>query len=234
MTRARQIASILLLCILCHILALGYGYKFEAMQVVPPRVPGVMGGQIVQSRHFELRWTDLESGSMIAWSRGIGFTCDVMSTVRSPRFEVDPIVRELSDAAQMPTWSAAKDLMSDPSTPYDLLDEAAFGFPIRFLVLRQAFAISITSDFVAVPLPGDSAPAPRWDIHYGRLLASILLYLVPIWFVYGLYPRARRYLRRRRGCCGECAYSLKGLNTTTCPECGHVNEAMKARTPPRS
>ena len=232
MMRVRRVASILALCVLCHVLTVGYGYRIEVKQIGYPRVPGDMGGTIVVSRHIELAWTDLNSGSMIAWSRGMGYTCDIISTVRSPDVYIDTIVRQLSDASKPPAWSVAQSLMEDASSPYDVVEEAAYGFPIRFVFQRQAF--SHGSTFVLIPLPGDSDPAPRWDISYGRLLASILLYLGPIWLVYGLYPSVRRYLRRRRGCCGECAYSLKGLNTTTCPECGHVNEASKARTLSRS
>jgi hypothetical protein len=144
------------------------------------------------------------------------------------------MIKSIYSQSEPVKWSVAVDLMEKPTTQYDVVSEIAFGFPIRFLVGRQASLIDSRMYHIAVALPGESDPAPRWDILYGRLLASILLYLVPIWFAFGLYPRARRYLRRRRGCCGECAYSLKGLNTTTCPECGHVNEAMKARTLSRS
>lgn len=143
-------------------------------------------------------------------------------------------IRDFVKPGAGPAWSKGSEWISDSKTQLDWLLEVSVGFPIRVVVYRTSGYIDSLGNWREMPLPGESDPAPRWDIHYGRLLASILLYLVPIWFAFGLYPRARRYLRRRRGCCGECAYSLKGLNTTTCPECGHVNEAMKERTLPPS
>jgi hypothetical protein len=143
-------------------------------------------------------------------------------------------IRDFVKPGAGPAWSMGSEWISDSKTQLDWLQEVSVGFPIRVVVRRTSGYIDSLGNWREMPLPGDSDPAPRWDISYGRLLASILLYLVPIWFVYGLYPRARRYLRRRRGCCGECAYSLKGLNTTTCPECGHVNQPIKASPPHRS
>jgi hypothetical protein len=236
MKYAVRVMIALLLVVLLHAVPLWYGITKERVRIAPPGVPGLMGGAIVPNPTFEIGWLDLSDRMTIMWHRGKGVTCDVVESARSLRLNFDPTVKMIiqQDPSTPKRWSMALELMSDRSTPYDMLTEQAFGFPIRFLFHRRAGFVDSRSYGVHIALPGESDPAGRWDISYGRLLASILLYLVPIWFVYGLYPRARRYLRRRRGCCGECAYSLKGLNTTTCPECGHVNEAMKARTLPRS
>jgi len=186
-----------------------------------------MGGAFVPHPKFEVGWLELPDGMTIMWSRGKGITCDVVETARSLRLDFDPTVKLLHPDPSTPKhWSMALELMSDSSTPYDMLREEAFGFPIRFLIYRRAGFVDSRSHGAFIALPGESGPEGRWDIHYVRLLSSILLYLVPIWFAFGLFPRARRYLRRRRGCCVECAYSMKGLNTTTCPECGHVNRPI--------
>ncbi len=235
MKGAVRVMIALLLVVLLHAVPLWYGISKERSRITPPGVPGLMGGALVPNPNFELGWLDLPDGMTIMWSRGRGIACDVVQTARSLRFNFDPRVELIHEEPSSPKrWSMALELMSDRSTPYDMLSEQAYGFPIRFLFHRKAGFVDSRYYGVNIALPGESDPEGRWDISYGRLLASILLYLVPIWFAFGLYPRARCYLRRRRGCCGECAYSLKGLNTTTCPECGHVNEATKARTPPPS
>ena len=60
--------------------------------------------------------------------------------------------------------------------------------------------------------------AVRWDL---PLLYPVVFMLGwSLWLV-----RGRRKLRRRVGCCSECGYSLDGLTSDVCPECGETHEA---------
>lgn len=58
------------------------------------------------------------------------------------------------------------------------------------------------------------------------LLANTILYGA-LWFVILLIPRAiRRRIRRARGRCPKCGYSLTGQSAPGCPECGAGREAL--------
>ena len=67
---------------------------------------------------------------------------------------------------------------------------------------------------------------PGWRIRGSQRL----LVVVPLWVpfvLFGGYPaswvvwrRLRAWVRRRRGLCSRCAYSLKGNVSGICPECG--------------
>jgi hypothetical protein len=229
MKNMTRLAVVLVLLIAVHAVPIWYGIAKESANIAPPTIRGLVGGAFVPNFKANFGWIEVPDGTVIVWHIGEGITCDLLETARpmGGRPKTDVPFPWPKSADPRP-WSSAVKVLADPTNSHAKIREAAFGAPIRFLVRRQAYMIDSRSNSIAIAFPGDSDPAARWDISYGRLLASILLYLVPIWFVYGLFPRVRRYLRRRRGCCGECAYPLKGLNTTTCPECGHVNEGTDA------
>ena len=234
--RVVRILGALLLVLVLHGGALWYGITKEASRIVTPFDPKHVGMPVVNpvkrqviARLTRTGWQDLPNGHMLIWRNHPGFTCDVLMTFRREPVQQAPgtmTIRDFVKPGKAPVWSRGSEWISDSKTQLDWLKEASFGFPIRIVVQRTSGYIDSAGNWREMPLPGESDPAPRWDIHYVRLLSSILLYLVPIWFAFGLFPRARRYLRRRQGCCVECAYSMKGLNTTTCSECGHVNRPI--------
>lgn len=74
-----------------------------------------------------------------------------------------------------------------------------------------------------------ATPKTTWNfkplglIHDCLFLLTIIAYLVsltamPRWTIWNRLTPAQR--RRAKGQCPACAYELKGLSTTTCPECG--------------
>lgn len=80
-----------------------------------------------------------------------------------------------------------------------------------------------------LPSPTQSGPREfvRNEWAWGRLAGTTLLTIA----TGSLYIYAARWFTRRKpliGACDECGYSLEGLTSTTCPECG----AAIHRTPP--
>ncbi len=72
---------------------------------------------------------------------------------------------------------------------------------------------------------------PRWLRRPPRGVSGFLFHLyLPITLFLGLtgqsvaYPIWRRRRRRKRGCCLACGYDMRGATSTTCTECGRVNE----------
>ncbi len=82
--------------------------------------------------------------------------------------------------------------------------------------------------------------------HLGGLLVTfnsrpgeirVSAFAIPHWLLCGaflIYPLLafirgplRRYRRRRRGLCRECAYDLRGTTEPRCPECGKAFDAKK-------
>lgn len=61
------------------------------------------------------------------------------------------------------------------------------------------------------------ATGVQHGVYFSGLIAGGLIGLstVPSWV-----GAKKRSLRRRRGCCDECGYSLEGLRSDVCPECG--------------
>lgn len=54
------------------------------------------------------------------------------------------------------------------------------------------------------------------------LLTNWAIFTAASGLLIGLATESRRFYRRRKHLCAHCAYSRKGLDTTTpCPECGH-------------
>lgn len=63
---------------------------------------------------------------------------------------------------------------------------------------------------------GGTSVGPYQWCELSLIYPTVLMVGWAIWLV-----RGRRKLRRRvAGCCLECGYSLDGLNTDVCPECG--------------
>lgn len=77
----------------------------------------------------------------------------------------------------------------------------------------------------------DPIPKVQWTpwypaiIHDFLFLLTLIAYLIsltaiPRWTIWKRLTPAQR--RRAKSQCPACAYELKGLSTTTCPECGNT------------
>ena len=76
-----------------------------------------------------------------------------------------------------------------------------------------------------------------WRVVYAKSPGLVTFVQVPLiypslilagwsfWLIRGRRQLRRRQLRRRVGCCAECGYSLDGLASDVCPECGEKYEA---------
>ncbi|MBI1825941.1 MAG: hypothetical protein HY287_12605 [Planctomycetes bacterium] len=72
-----------------------------------------------------------------------------------------------------------------------------------------------------------SQPAPIAEPNY--IGNEVGIHLLIVAFLFGLYPAIaflrgplRRWQRRQRGLCVQCAYNLTGNVSGTCPECGRA------------
>lgn len=83
---------------------------------------------------------------------------------------------------------------------------------------------TVRGGLLTIP-PSNAAAAPI-DVPYLPLWRGLILntlFYAAIWWGLLALPRLiRRTLRIRRGLCVRCAYDMRGLTKTRCPECGHV------------
>jgi hypothetical protein len=128
------------------------------------------------------------------------------------------------------------------------ISEAAFGLPFRSLMWRREYFRETPHSLIAGADPPAFAESGRtsfhWDLlpaswieHDGEwpvdviwpgMIANVLIYFTgfaaPWWFA-----DLRRAIRRRRGACTRCGYSLAGDRTGVCPECGQVAATVSCR-----
>jgi predicted RNA-binding Zn-ribbon protein involved in translation (DUF1610 family) len=67
----------------------------------------------------------------------------------------------------------------------------------------------------------------------GRTLANTVIYAAIVWMLFAVPGVVRRRMRRKRGQCAACGYSLRGRGTSggeKCPECGATTIKQKAET----
>lgn len=116
-------------------------------------------------------------------------------------------------------------------TPYKSLDVSVKGGLVGFHVLSMPTRSNLKSEF-RMPLTYNPIPAGRtlhlssvrtgayrnsWLIFPFWLSSSLLASLIALPIING---PVRRWHRMRMGRCLECAYSLRGLRSNRCPECG--------------
>lgn len=73
-----------------------------------------------------------------------------------------------------------------------------------------------TSAYIHIAIAG-LAPA---NVLWGPYCANVAIYALGLTVLRLVPPWLRRWVRRRRGCCLKCGYSLTGNASGICPECG--------------
>lgn len=95
--------------------------------------------------------------------------------------------------------------------------------------------IFVNDGFVDVRTPhfNWNGPPPTVELPYLPLWPGLILntlFYAAIWWGLLALPRLiRRVVRTRRGLCPRCAYDMRGLTNTPCPECGHACRPCGAR-----
>ncbi len=96
---------------------------------------------------------------------------------------------------------------------------------------------SIRMDCIPIPMPSPVIQVaswwmiPQWDVTLGGTTKRItidlpLVYLSAILIAWSLWCfKEQRIVQLRVGCCIGCGYSLAGLESDVCPECGEAYEA---------
>ncbi len=105
-----------------------------------------------------------------------------------------------------------------PVYPQPLSDSLiVYGIDLRFRT-NQYSSWSISWWNVRPYRSTDPSFATLWS--FSIVYPTLFVLGWSLWLV-----RGRRKLRRRVGCCSECGYSLDGLTSDVCPECGEKHGA---------
>ncbi|MFN7021299.1 MAG: hypothetical protein ACK4WH_08250 [Phycisphaerales bacterium] len=132
---------------------------------------------------------------------------------------------------------------------FTVIDRARFGFPFRcwaawyetlwygpnykegqspFGMMGNAYPrIGIPAGYYYIPMIDSMNPGKATGYRLipvvptlTTLLANAAFWGWGPWLVWASVRQARVLIRRRAGCCLRCGYSLRGLTTRRCPECG--------------
>lgn len=96
--------------------------------------------------------------------------------------------------ALLQTDSQGRKLFPPPSPIYE-----GAGWPLRSIVSRPWHAIDPISPGFAI---------------------NTLFYSAVLWMLFAVPVGMRRRLRKKRGQCAACGYSLRNITSDKCPECG--------------
>jgi hypothetical protein len=153
---------------------------------------------------------------------------ELHTPIHSWRWDAPPIAQQRSRA--LPRWSAP---FTSRMWRSNVCRVVAIGWPeISFAgaewesdggssagtsgLLRHPEAPAASSRSVKMLIPY----RPIW---YGLALSS-LFWAVCIGIIHQAYRWLRKTVRGLNGCCTQCGYSLDGLRSSTCPECGSSKE----------
>ncbi|MCI0630024.1 MAG: hypothetical protein L0Y44_05145 [Phycisphaerales bacterium] len=86
-------------------------------------------------------------------------------------------------------------------------------------VIRGGISLERPLSVAGQVFPSHALPCtPIWPALIGNLALFSFFWFMLLWAPY----EARRFWRRRRGCCVACGYSLAGGAHANCPECGEI------------
>lgn len=134
-------------------------------------------------------------------------------------------LRVLQDVSGRPSFGAVREFLgvrreewssllpAPPGTPGSFPTAPAGSYPRGYTVNVTAKHYRVTLVPFALLVAVTALPPATW-----------LMFQLP-----STIRAARRRLRVRRGCCGECGYDLTGNSSGVCPECGTPTRARPAR-----
>ena len=106
------------------------------------------------------------------------------------------------------------------------------GIYCGFLIGTRARGTPHLATLLFAPTPTAWFPWVLWSS--GRLEFAVPFWLISIFGLVCASAAWRRMMRPRPGCCSQCGYSLAGLESELCPECGTASQAEASAEPPRS
>lgn len=187
---------------------------------------------------------DRAQGVAVSGRRPLGFTQDQTALVTTHWIRWEPGSTRVYDVSRvtLPDWSFGWNLADNPRTQKDVVPEyieIAYGWPWRSahaLLVRDGWGPPPRTTVRAISgiqLPSRRVVEPKYTFFLLRalptspiwsgLVAGIALFTL-VWAALLLgVGRLRRWNRRRRGRCVECAYDLHATpQGLPCPECGLV------------
>lgn len=178
-------------------------------------------------------YTDAQESRDVRYEWG-GITRVSAGLIEDPEFrgDVQSIWSHLGSGMQVQDLEASSMLLVRAGWPFRCLEG---GILIRGQgKSRQEWVIRMPAE----PLPMsyikavDILPSNWWAtahvIGYRPLpiplLASVILYAIPVLLLLMSFVRVQKQIRQYRGRCMKCGYDLKELPSKVCPECGEAFE----------
>jgi hypothetical protein len=157
---------------------------------------------------------------------------DLIEAERSDVYRQEKIPPEIYYTSKPSVFNSA---LSESVRPLDLVVTWGVGWPFlshrctaiyrdlsgsgRIIVASSGMLFSRK---IPVVFPPGTRP-PVWlptDIKYSGLLCNIIFLWIMVWFAYSSFVTIRSFIRKRRLQCVRCGYSMQGISSSKCPECG--------------
>jgi hypothetical protein len=136
----------------------------------------------------------------------------------------------------LPKWVRNGPMFGALSDDPDYRVDAAWGWPLEALAFsiceywiptRAVFLDAIVIQESPIPV---SVKMAKSDYRFGMLplrpifpgfAINTIFYAAIVWVLFAVPGAVRRRVRRKRGQCAACGYSLRDITSDKCPECGH-------------